>query len=206
MTAEQLLRRTLVHLDDCPVNPDADSLTKAVRKLLCDDIRSFLPPQETTVVPNEVELTRGRFSTPENLDLCLQADLAVRGELFKIDRYLSTSVLKVGCLVKLTSGQRSVLRDTYELTPTSIVEIIEVEMYPASVAPGIVRAVTIRSMNPELVRRHVLSMVRIDHFGDFIQRSANRETETANNGPKTTTKAKDKSKTEREAELLAEYA
>jgi hypothetical protein len=210
MTAEQLLRRALSCLEDSQREFQAlIDMSCAVRLQVCaenagliDDIRAFLPPIETTVVPNDIELSRGKFNTPENLDLCIQRDLAVRGELTKIDRYLGTHVLKVGCLVKLRPGQRAVLRDTYELTPTSIVEIIEVELYPNS---DIVRAVTIRSMNPELVRRHVLSMVRIDRFGEFLQRSADRETEQVNNGGATTKTTTKKSQTEREAELLAEY-
>lgn len=151
-------------------------------------------------VPHALELIYGR-----------QPEKPVRRDWEEIP-VLSTSTLWTGHAVKLTPGQRAVLRDDYDLTPTALVEIVEVEVYSPP-HRDIIRAVTIASQLPAEQRRHVLSTARIDRFGEFLKRASDREKQLteereakASSRTSSTTTTKTKSKQAQLDELYAEYA
>ena len=83
---------------------------------------------------------------------------------------LSCFTIRVGAQFKLTSGQRRVLRDMAGLTPTRIITILDLELFPGTRA---VRSLTIGSNihTPEHLRRHVLTKWTITSFGDFMERA-----------------------------------
>jgi hypothetical protein len=82
----------------------------------------------------------------------------------------------------LTPGQRAYLRDRYGLTPTRVVELIEVGLFRTT---NIVHTFVLRSAEhvDEQRRRHVLNAVCITNAAEFFERAAQldkqREEETA---------------------------
>jgi hypothetical protein len=72
----------------------------------------------------------------------------------------------------LTPGQRAYLRDRYGLTPTRVVELIEVGLFRS--APTVVHTFVLRSAEhvDEQRRRHVLNAVCITNAAEFFARAA----------------------------------
>lgn len=86
---------------------------------------------------------------------------------------LSTSTLRAGAQVTLTSAQRQVLMDAYGMLPTKVVTITNLEFFPASRA---VKRITLSSMDHiPANQRRVLNAVTITRFGVFMQRVADVE-------------------------------
>lgn len=157
--------------------------------------------------PDDTELTYAKFRTPAVRD---REPNTQHKWWEKVKRdVLGCDTLWENNIVDLTSGQRSILRDKFGMTPTSQVEIVGVEFYskPHEVY---IKAVTIRSLAPAESRKHILSLVRIPKFGHFLEAAFNLDSRvhTAQESETTTTKSQQKQQERllREEELMKKYA
>ena len=83
---------------------------------------------------------------------------------------LSLSTIRIGTRLTLTSGQRSTLRDRYEMTPTKVVEVLRVECFPGTRS---IRELVLRSdlHVPDNQRKHILVHCRISDFANWWRSS-----------------------------------
>lgn len=101
---------------------------------------------------------------------------------------LTNSTLRVGARLQLSPGQRSTLRDRYELTPTRVVEVVNIELFENT---RYIRELTLRSdiHVSEHQRKHILVHCRISDFGAWysssIELDREREANLAASGPRT---------------------
>lgn len=88
---------------------------------------------------------------------------------------MGVSVLWPGFSYTLTLGQRSILRDTYGLTPTQTVTCAWVESWPGTQHPRTLRLVSDIHVDPRN-RRHVLVSCVIKDVGRFFKDAAELDT------------------------------
>lgn len=166
---------------------------------------------EQFCTPTETDLAYARFRTPAVRDL---DEAPVRPHFWeeRRPRVLGCDTLWTGHLVSLSPGQRAILRDKYGMTPTAQIEVLEVERF-SKPYEEYVRAVTVRSTTPAEARRHVLSLVRITHFGNFLEAAFNldaslREIGVEGSEKQPTTKATQRQKERQKLvdELAEQYA
>lgn len=81
---------------------------------------------------------------------------------------LSPSVMWNGYSYTLTPGQRSILRDTYGLTPTQTVTVAWVEAWPGTQHPRVMKLTSDLHVDPRN-RRHVLVSAVINDVGTFFK-------------------------------------
>ena len=84
------------------------------------------------------------------------------------DRPTLDSSAVVGRLYSLTPGQRDFIRDTYNMTPTKLVEVLEVAVFHEN--PRCIRRVILRSTDhiADPRRTKVINKLVIDHWGHFM--------------------------------------
>jgi hypothetical protein len=98
---------------------------------------------------------------------------------------LTNSTLRVGARLQLSPGQRSTLRERYELTPTKVVEVVNIELFEGT---RMIRELVLRSdlHVSEHQRKHILVHCRISDFGAWygssVELDREREAE-ASSGP-----------------------
>ena len=83
------------------------------------------------------------------------------------DRPTLSCRVEVGRAYALTSGQRSVIREHYGMTPAQLVEVTEVGMF---VGTKYIKRVTLQSCeHVDLARRHIVKRLVIDDWGHFCE-------------------------------------
>ena len=89
---------------------------------------------------------------------------------------LSNHTLWLGHQVVLSPGQRALLRERFEMTPTPTLIVVGVEHFP-SPDTQLIRAVTLESAmhSAEKGRRAIVKLARITDFGAFLRAAKDRE-------------------------------
>jgi hypothetical protein len=89
---------------------------------------------------------------------------------------LTNSTLRVGARLQLSPGQRSTLRERYELTPTKVVEVVNIELFEGT---KMIRELVLRSdlHVSEHQRKHILVHCRISDFGAWYGSSVELDRE-----------------------------
>src|ERR1035437_7256746 len=89
---------------------------------------------------------------------------------------LTNSTLRVGARLQLSPGQRSTLRDRYELTPTKVVEVTNLELFEGT---RFIRELVLGSdiHVSEHQRKHILVHCRISDFGAWYRSSVELDKE-----------------------------
>lgn len=115
--------------------------------------------------PTEADL-RHQLSTPESW----------QPHFDQHEPTLSPSTLRIGGRFTLTAGQRSTLRDRYEMTPTKVVEVVNIELYPQTKC---IHNLVLRSDRhvAESRRKHILVQCCISDFGQWLDSSSERDKE-----------------------------
>lgn len=90
------------------------------------------------------------------------------------NQVLSPTKMWNGYSYTLTPGQRGLLRDLYELTPTATVTLAWVEPWPGTRHPYRMKLVSDLHIDPRL-RKHVLKEVVINKVGEFFRLAAERD-------------------------------
>ena len=87
---------------------------------------------------------------------------------------LNNSTIREGGRFVLTPGQRSILRDRYEMTPTHFVEVSRVELFPGTIY---IKSVVLKSdlHIAESERKHALIQCCISDFGQWLHSSIERD-------------------------------
>lgn len=121
---------------------------------------------------------------------------------------LSNATLWVGHQVQLSTGQRAVLRERFEMTPTPTLIVREVQHFESPYS-NLIRAVTVESVihSAQKGRRAIMKMARIRNFGEFLRAAKELDTEVhkVSDRPEPTAKARSTKKQQSIAELEAEY-
>ena len=89
---------------------------------------------------------------------------------------LAVGCLAVGYSYTLTPGQRSILRDTYGLTPTQTVTCTYLETWPASAHPRVLKLQSDLHVDPRN-RKHILVSAVIHNVGTFFKNAAELDAE-----------------------------
>jgi hypothetical protein len=146
-----------------------DAYTRAIQTLVAQeyDISDIIrqnKEKETRNAPQPTDLDQlYPLTTPESW--VPHFDIGASDPMENVP-ILSTSTLRMGGRFLLTPGQRATIRARYNLTPTKVVEITQLECYEGT---RIIKDLVIKSdlHVPEHQRKHVLVCCRISDFGKW---------------------------------------
>jgi hypothetical protein len=116
-----------------------------------------------------------RKPSTEDIKWPIQVPVSIEDHITSDGRETLSCALQVGRKYSLTPGQRAIIREWFNLTPTPLVEVTCIELF--SHYPNLIRRVVLRSdvHVEEQNRKHVLIHCTIDSWGKFLEASIRKE-------------------------------